>query len=205
MNKTQIPIATFAIVLTFVGFGCAGTQSAPNSAANSTPASTPEPQSADQPPARQGVTTTTPTAEQLPNGRLTDEGILVGGQPSQEQFTAAAENGIRTIINLRTEGEEGNTDPNFVESLGLTYVVIPIGGTEALSEENAQRFATALEEAEAPVMVHCGSGNRVGALFALKAYYVDGQSAEEALVIGQETGATRIEPMLRQKLGLPES
>jgi uncharacterized protein (TIGR01244 family) len=205
MNKTQIQLATFAVVLAFVGFGCSGTTSTPSSAPESKPASTPETQTTDQPSTRQGVATATPPAEQLPNGRLTDEGILVGGQPTQDQFIAAADNGIRTVINLRTEGEEGNTDPDFVESLGVTYVVIPIGGAEALSEENSRRFATALEEAEAPVMVHCGSGNRVGALFALKAYYVDGLSAEEALVIGQETGATRIEPMLRQKLGLPES
>jgi uncharacterized protein (TIGR01244 family) len=205
MNKIQIHTCTVAAALALIVFGCSSTRST----TGSVPGSAPEPaqgqQSADQPSAQQGLTTATPPAELLPNGKVTEGGILTGGQPSQDQFGAAANNGIRTVINLRTEGETGNTDPDLVESLGLTYIVIPIGGADALNEENARRFATALDEAEAPVMVHCGSGNRVGALFALKAYYVDGLSAEEALVVGKEAGVTRLEPVLRQKLGAPAS
>jgi hypothetical protein len=37
----------------------------------------------------------------------------------------------------------------------------------------------------------------------MKAFYVDGMSPEEALVIGEEAGMTRLEPTVREKLGLP--
>ena len=152
-----------------------------------------------------GMATVPAPADQILNGAMPAEGVLTGGQPSREELTAIAESGYRSVINLRTEGEKGNTDPTFVESLGMDYVDIPIEGADGLTEENARRLAGALEEVEKPVVVHCGSGNRVGALFAMKAYYVDGQPAEEALLIGQQAGMTRLEPAVRQKLGLPPS
>ena len=39
----------------------------------------------------------------------------------------------------------------------------------------------------------------------MKAFYVDGISPEEALVVGEEAGMTRLEPTVRDKLGLPAS
>ena len=46
-----------------------------------------------------------------------------------------------------------------------------------------------------------GSGNRVGALFALKAQYVDGKSTEDALSEGRAHGLKAMEPAVRQLLG----
>jgi len=86
--------------------------------------------------------------------------------------------------------------------LGMTYVSIPIAGAADISEENARRLAEVLDVGADPVVVHCASGNRVGALFALKAYYVDGKTPEEALALGKAAGVTRLEPVVRQTLGL---
>ena len=54
-----------------------------------------------------------------------------------------------------------------------------------------------------PAIVHCASGNRVGALFGLKAHLQDGLPAEAALETAHAVGITRMEPTLRQRLGLP--
>lgn len=97
--------------------------------------------------------------------------------------------------------EEG-TRAAEVEKLGMTFVAIPVDGAEGVTEANSRALATALEEADQPIVVHCGSGNRVGALFAFKAYHVDGRTAEEALVIGKGAGLTRLEPVVRERLGL---
>ena len=43
-----------------------------------------------------------------------------------------------------------------------------------------------------PAMVHCASGNRVGAMLALKAAWIDGASPEEALQLGVDAGLTRL-------------
>ena len=131
------------------------------------------------------------------------EAILVGGQPTPGQLERASELGYKTVINLRGDDEEGNTDPAQVESLEMSYISIPIKGATDMTEEKARALAEALETAESPVMVHCASGNRVGGLFAMKAYYVDGASPEEALQVGKAAGMTRLEPTVREKLGLP--
>lgn len=141
-------------------------------------------------------------AELLRNGKAPLEGILTGGQPTPEQLATIAGLGYETVINLRGVDESGSTDSAAVESLGMTYVSIPISGAGDLSEENARKLAAALEASGRPAVVHCASGNRVGALIALKAFYVDEMSAEEALALGQASGVTRLEPVVKQKLGL---
>ncbi len=135
----------------------------------------------------------------LPNGIEAEPGLLVGGQPSVEQLDALRESGYVTVVNLRGEGE-GGTGAAEVEAAGLTYVALPIPDAEAMSEENARRLANVLDEAEGPVVLHCGSGNRVGGLLALKAFYVDGLSADEAIQYGLDSGLTRLEGVVRERL-----
>ena len=139
----------------------------------------------------------------LPNALQPEEGLLVGGQPTAEQLEQARDLGYETVINIRNTDEPGPAREE-VEALGMSYVSIPVAGAEGISEENARALATALDEAEGPVIVHCGSGNRVGALFALKAHYVDGASAEESMQIGMDYGLTRLEPVVRERLELVE-
>lgn len=145
------------------------------------------------------------TENLLRNGRFPFEGeaILTGGQPTPGQLERAQRLGYKTVINLRQPDEKDNTDPARVQDLGMTYVSIPINGAADMTEEKARALAEVLETAESPMMVHCASGNRVGGLFALKAYYIDGMSPEEALAVGKAAGMTRLEPTVREKLGLP--
>lgn len=140
-----------------------------------------------------------PAEELLPNQVRVSDQILVGGQPSIEQLEALHAAGYRTVLNLRTEQEEGPAGAE-AETLGLMFHRLPIAGEDGLDEENARLFATLLEEADGPVVVHCGSGNRVGALFALKAFYVDGMDADEALAVGLASGLTSLEPSVRRHL-----
>lgn len=142
-------------------------------------------------------------ADLLPNGMLPFEGVLTGGQPSAAQLEKAKEAGYATVINMRMPDEPGTTDPEAVRALGMDYVDLPIEHAEGVSEANARKLAEILDKARKPVIVHCGSGNRVGALFALKARFVDGKTPDEALEIGKSAGLTRLEPVVREKLGLP--
>jgi uncharacterized protein (TIGR01244 family) len=137
----------------------------------------------------------------LSNPRVPLEGVLSGGQPSDDQLEAASKAGFETVINIRVPGEPGTgTEQELVESLGMTYVSVPVKGASGMTEENARALAAALDQAEQPVLLHCGSGNRIGGLFALMAYYLDDKTAEEALAFGREAGLTRLEPVIRQKL-----
>jgi len=142
-------------------------------------------------------------ADLLPNGMMPFDGILTGGQPSDSQLEKAKEAGYATVINMRMPDEPGSTDPAEVKALGMDYVALPIEHAAGITEANARKLAEILDKARKPVIVHCGSGNRVGALFALKARFVDGKTPEEALKIGESAGLTRLEPVVREKLGLP--
>lgn len=137
----------------------------------------------------------------VPNPRTPLPGVLSGGQPTPEQLAAAREAGFATVINLRAPGEPGtDTEAGIVEELGMTYVSLPVEGTTGMTEENARALAGVLERAEQPVLLHCGSGNRIGGLFALMAYFLDDRSVDEALAVGLEAGLTRLEPAVREKL-----
>jgi uncharacterized protein (TIGR01244 family) len=139
--------------------------------------------------------------ELLPNARQPLADVVSGGQPSEAQLAEAAAAGYRTVINLRMPSEDGLPDEAArVAELGMEYVSLPIDGAEAITEDNARALSRSLETAERPVLLHCGSGNRVGALLALSAYYVDGRSADEALQYGLDSGLTRLEPLVRERL-----
>jgi len=51
-------------------------------------------------------------------------------------------------------------------------------------------------------MLYCASSNRVGAMLALKAHWVDGESPEEALELGLAAGLTSLERSVRDLLDL---
>ena len=58
------------------------------------------------------------------------------------------------------------------------------------------------DPAQGPLLLHFATGNRVGALTALKAVWLDGMTPDAALVLGRATGLTRLEPAVRAALGL---
>ncbi len=137
----------------------------------------------------------------LPNAKRPLAGVVSGGQPSEEQLARAAAAGYRTVINLRMPSEDGVADEEArVAELGMQYVSLPIDGADGITEENARALAESLETSERPVLLHCGSGNRIGALLALSSYYVEGKSADEAIQYGLDSGLTGLEPVVRERL-----
>lgn len=191
MRLVSIPLLFFFIIMPVAGCAEPGAQTTPAV----------EPVAQTPPAIEQASASTADPAELLRNGKAPVEGILTGGQPTVEQLKTLAGLGYKTVINMRGLEEDGSIDPALVESLGLTYVSVPIAGATDVNEENARKLASALG-GEGPMVVHCASGNRVGALFALKAFYVDGMPPEQALALGQAAGVTRLEPVVRQQLGL---
>jgi uncharacterized protein (TIGR01244 family) len=138
----------------------------------------------------------------IPNAMRPLDGILTGGQPSPEQVAEAARSGYRTIVNLRGDGETGfEWEADRVAELGMTYVQIPVEGPDGFSRENARRLADVLENpGSLPAVIHCRSGNRVGALLALHAAWYEGASPEEALDRGRRAGLTSAENVVRELL-----
>lgn len=139
---------------------------------------------------------------ELPNAGQPFDAVATAGRPSAEQFALAQQRGITRVINLCPHSEPcGYDEPALMAQLDLDYVNIPVAGAADLNDANAKRLADALDTASGPVLVHCASSNRVGALFAVKAAKLDGKPVEEALAIGRSAGLKAMEPAVRQLLG----
>ena len=137
----------------------------------------------------------------IPNAQMPFPGILTGGQPSGQHLEQARDAGFKLVINTRGIGEPGtDIEPSYVEELGMSYLHLPVSGPADITVETAKALTDALESAAGPVMVHCASGNRVGALFALKAFHIEGLSREDALTVGRSAGLTGMEPFVSSLL-----
>lgn len=132
---------------------------------------------------------------------LPDEGYLSTGQPNQAVLNKIAAAGFAAVVDLRTDAEDRGIDEKAeVEALGMTYVSLPVDrGADGVSFENAAALDRILESLDGPVLLHCGSGDRVGSLFALSAK-MDGASDDEALSRGKEAGLTRSEKVVIERL-----
>lgn len=133
----------------------------------------------------------------LPNARAIDTSATSAGQPSEAQLQAASDNGVRTVVNLRPAGEFKDYDEAALAAdLGLRYVHIPVAGPEDLTTENAEHLHRALaREDDRPVIVHCGSGNRVGALVAYRERHILGRDKETAVQKGLDAGLNPDSPL----------
>ena len=124
--------------------------------------------------------------------------FIVGGQPSENDLVLLSKSGVKTVINLRGDDEFNGFDEKAkVEALGMNYIAIPIEGSSGISKDNLKLFSSAIANQE-QAFVHCASGNRVGAMFALDAHFNNNKSVEEAIIEGKKSGLTRLETTVRK-------
>ncbi len=136
------------------------------------------------------------------NPSVPETDLLCAGQLTKAQFSALHERGFATFINLRTKSEEGTGwEAEHAAALGVSYHRLAIAGAAGVTEESARALDALLDEAQRPVVLYCGSSNRVGALYGLAAFYVDGASPDEALERGRAAGLTRLESRVKELLG----
>lgn len=100
--------------------------------------------------------------------------LAVGGTPRPEELERLAEEGFRSVIDLRlsreAEGSETLPTPDEegerVRALGLDYFHLPVDAEEIQPSE-VDRFHAAVEDLPSPVFVHCGIGGRAAAMAAI--------------------------------------
>ena len=140
----------------------------------------------------------------VPNLHMPRTGLLTGGQPTAAAWRDLRASGVTRVVNLLPASELGSRDEaGEVEASGMDYVQIGVSGAADLTPENAQLLWQAVQDDSGTVLVHCASGNRVGALLALAAQQAGGMSPRAALEFGQAAGLTQLEPIVRERLQLP--
>lgn len=101
----------------------------------------------------------------IANATFPVSGVMASGQPTGEQLQLLAEDGYHTIIDLRpAEEPHGFDEPAAAQENGLAYINVPVTPA-TLDQATIDRFLDAMRGARKPVIVHCSTANRVGALF----------------------------------------
>lgn len=107
----------------------------------------------------------------MPDFRQLTDSMWASPQISEEDLVAAADAGIRLVINNRPDGEEdGQPTGAQIESAareqGLSYIAIPVDHT-GFGQPQVDAMAQALEQAEGKVLAYCRSGTRSTFLWSL--------------------------------------
>lgn len=138
---------------------------------------------------------------ELPNRHDVLEGITAAGQPSATDLEAAAKAGYKSVIDLRALTEDRGFDEKAtVEGLGMSYASLPVDGAAGVSYANAQELDELIAALPKPILLHCASSNRVGALLALRANAA-GMDDAAALELGVANGLGSLKGTVEAKLG----
>lgn len=135
-----------------------------------------------------------PAKETLPGAThvtRVDATLMCGGATTPEAFPELRKRGFTSIINLRRESESGADIPgaeNAARAAGLRFVHVPVDGANPTAAAADAFIAAVTDPANHPMYVHCGTANRVAAMWLIKRVVVDGwdvqRATEEAEAIG---------------------
>ncbi|UBF30330.1 phosphatase (plasmid) [Kovacikia minuta CCNUW1] len=136
--------------------------------------------------------------------RITND-LTVIGQVQLQQLQQAAEEGFRSVLNLRSPDELGflKNEPQLVESLNLHYVNIPLK-LDYLDEAVITEILQTLKQLPKPVIVHCAAGIRSTAIALLSLAIQEGLTPEQTLAKARSLGfhyvdCTMVSPELKRR------
>jgi len=136
----------------------------------------------------------------IPNLSVYSNTHFLAGQPTAEDIPLLKEKDIQLIINLRTEDEDlGFEEKKVIEEAGIKYTNIPFtSGT--LTDEKIEKIRGLLRDTNnQPMMMHCGSANRVGAVWLIYRVLDEGWKYEDALEDAKSVGLKSAELTERAK------
>lgn len=178
MHKTNLAALTAVLAVAAACGGAGGEVPAAGSAA---------PASGAAAPAGAGQAEEGP--EGVVNYTRVDATVACAGATPPEAMAEIKARGFASIINFRTAGERGATvdaGQAAAEAAGLRYHHLPFREPSA---EVAETFlATVGDPANQPAFIHCGSANRVGAMWLIKRVKQDGWTVDDALAEARTIG-----------------
>ena len=120
--------------------------------------------------------------------KINDE-MTVAGQLTPEQLQQAAQEGFKSILNLRSPDEQGfiNDEQQQAETAGLEYSNIPVK-PDAISDELTTEVLKQIDELPKPALIHCASGMRAGAMAFMNLATRQGLTPEQVFERAAEAG-----------------
>lgn len=128
--------------------------------------------------------------------RSVDGTVWRGAAPTEDGYRSLADAGVTVVVDLRAEEDAADND-EYVESLGVRVVHLPIRDGQLPSAHEVQRFLSIVEKSQGFVFLHCGAG--VGRTGAMAAAYVNatGQAnGTSALMANLSVGPPSLEQIV---------
>jgi len=112
-------------------------------------------------------------------GKINDH-YYRGAQPRKSDYDALANLGIKTVIDLQSDGRDD--EAGLVERAGMKFRRIPLTTTDRPSQGAIAEFLKLVNDPQnQPVFVHCAGGrHRTGAMTAVYRMTEDGWTADRA-------------------------
>ena len=138
-----------------------------------------------------------PLAAQVKKGEIpginnysrVDATVGCGGATQPTAMASLKKEGFNSVINLRLATEEGanvEAGRKAAEAAGMKYIHLPFEAAKPDPKVVENFLAAVADTSNQPVYIHCGSANRVGAVWMIKRVLQDGWEIEKA---GQEAEA----------------
>jgi uncharacterized protein (TIGR01244 family) len=121
--------------------------------------------------------------------RKINEELAIAGQITPEELNQIAQQGFKSVLNLRSPEEQGfvNDEQQQVELLGLQYVHIPLD----LKEIDDIFISWVIQEVNSmakPALLHCDTAVRAAAIAVMQIAVRQGASLEQAFQRTQQLG-----------------
>ncbi|AFY86393.1 Glutathione S-transferase domain protein [Chroococcidiopsis thermalis PCC 7203] len=132
--------------------------------------------------------------------KVSDE-LSVAGKLTLEQLQQAAQQGFKSVLNLRSPDEPGflSDEQQQAQAAGLDYANIPLQSSEPdlISTKEAIR---ATENLPKPILIHCAAGARAGGIALIATAIQQGLTYEQIQEKAQQVDLDLNQPHLQQFL-----
>ena len=143
-----------------------------------------------------GVRTVSPAVQPAELGETENvhicQDVLFSAQPDQASFATLGEQNYRSVLNLRSDREMAELDFDeaaLVTEQGITYYHVGVAGADGLTDDVLDRVRRILRDpGNRPILVHCATANRVGAVWYAHRVLDAGLDDSEALAEARKIG-----------------
>jgi uncharacterized protein (TIGR01244 family) len=129
----------------------------------------------------------------ITNFSRVDATIGCGGATQPSAMAALGKEGFKSVINLRLATEQGvdiHASRTAAQSEGMKYIHIPFDTAKPDPALVDNFLAAVSDKSNQPVYIHCGSANRVGAVWMIKRVLQDGWDTQKAQEEAEAIGLT---------------
>jgi protein tyrosine phosphatase (PTP) superfamily phosphohydrolase (DUF442 family) len=106
--------------------------------------------------------------DMVPNFEKVNEGLWRGSAPSSAALDALKHDGVKTIVDLRLDGDGVESESAHAKKLGVKYFHFPLSFKTPGKDELKQILSVMTDPVNQPVFIHCRQGaDRTGLLVGL--------------------------------------